>query len=115
MEAKSREIILYSTVDGKSPFIEWQESLKDPKTRTIIDKAVDKISRGLLTQKNSRSVGSGVSEFKDDSGSGYRLYFGQVSSIVVLLCGGDKSTQDQDIQKAKVYWADYEERESTNQ
>ena len=47
--------------------------------------------------------------------SGYRLYFGQVDlAIVLLLCGGDKSSQDRDIQKAKKYWLDYEERESTN-
>jgi putative addiction module killer protein len=41
-------------------------------------------------------------------GSGYRIYFGQDGDVlVILLCGGDKSTQQKDIEKARVYWADY--------
>src|SRR3712207_7725549 len=49
-----------------------------------------------------------------DYGSGYRVYFGQIgSTIVLLLCGGDKSTQDQDIRRAIEYWTDYRDRKST--
>ena len=45
-------------------------------------------------------------------GSGYRIYFGQIGlTVVLLLCGGDKSTQNKDILKAKEYWQDYEQRE----
>ncbi len=44
-------------------------------------------------------------------GPGYRAYFGMVSRVVVLLlCGGDKRTQDADIRTAKRYWRDYKER-----
>ncbi|MEY3869481.1 MAG: hypothetical protein RLZZ338_3372 [Cyanobacteriota bacterium] len=55
-----------------------------------------------------RSLGEGLFELKIDYGPGYRLYFGQIASIIViLLCGGDKSTQDRDIEKAREYWRDY--------
>ncbi|GAB4194869.1 MAG: hypothetical protein Fur006_40860 [Coleofasciculaceae cyanobacterium] len=63
-----------------------------------------------------RSVGEGVYELRIDYGPGYRVYFGQVgTTIVLLLCGGDKSTQVADIRKAKEYWADYEKRENADQ
>jgi putative addiction module killer protein len=53
-------------------------------------------------------VGEGVFELKIDFAAGYRVYFGQDGKIiVVLLCGGDKSSQDADIKRAKQYWKDY--------
>jgi putative addiction module killer protein len=62
---------------------------------------------------NCRFVGEGVYELKIDYGGGYRIYFGQVGiKIILLLCGGDKSTQDQDIQQAKKYWKDYRSLEN---
>jgi len=65
---------------------------------------------------NSKSVGEGVCELKIDFGPGYRVYFGQLgSTIVLLLCGGDKSTQEQDIRKAYEYWKEYGERENANE
>ena len=59
---------------------------------------------------NSRSVGSGVYELRLHFGSGYRIYFGEVGdTVVLLLCGGDKSSQARDIRRAKTYWLDYKE------
>ena len=114
MEVKPKKIQRYIAANGESPFAQWLESISDLKTQTKIDQAQDKIRRGLLTKKNSEAVGSGVSEFKIDYGAGYRIYFGQIGSLVILLWGGDKSTQNRDILKAKEYWADYEEREGSN-
>lgn len=55
-----------------------------------------------------RSVGEGVCELKIDYGPGYRIYFGQVgTTIILLLCGGDKSTQEQDMSLAIEYWHEY--------
>jgi putative addiction module killer protein len=57
---------------------------------------------------NTRALGSGVSELKIDFGPGYRVYFGEDGpKIVVLLLGGDKSSQERDIEKAKAFWEDY--------
>jgi putative addiction module killer protein len=62
-----------------------------------------------------RSLGAGVYELKIDYGPGYRIYFGQIGlTVVLLLCGGDKSSQDQDISQAKKYWRDYERTQSAN-
>ena len=56
-----------------------------------------------------KSVAEGICELKIKHSPGYRVYFGQVGTVIVLLlCGGDKSTQDEDIEKAKKYWRDYE-------
>jgi putative addiction module killer protein len=52
-----------------------------------------------------------VSELRIAHGSGYRVYFGRVgTTVIVLLCGGDKSTQVADIEKAQAYWADDQRR-----
>jgi putative addiction module killer protein len=54
------------------------------------------------------SLGAGVLELKIDYGPGYRVYFGQVGTkLVILLCGGDKSSQAEDIRRAIEYWGDY--------
>jgi len=60
---------------------------------------------------NVKPVGQGVGELRGQFGSGYRVYFVQHrEDIVVLLCGGDKSSQSDDIETAKLYWSDYKRR-----
>ena len=60
-----------------------------------------------------KSVGEGVSELRVDYGPGDRIYFGQKGlTLVVLLCGGDKRTQDRDIRLAKKYWHEFKASES---
>ena len=55
-----------------------------------------------------RSVGEGVFELRFHFGAGYRIYFGEVdNTIVLLLCGGDKSSQARDIDRAKAYWMEH--------
>ncbi|KYC39817.1 addiction module killer protein [Scytonema hofmannii PCC 7110] len=106
MEAQPRDVQRYITPDGKVPFDEWFYQLGDIKAKSIIGKSLDRLSFGNLG--NYRSVGGGVCELKIDSGLGYRIYFGQIgTTIILLLCGGDKSTQDRDIVKAIEYWKDY--------
>jgi putative addiction module killer protein len=61
---------------------------------------------------DSKSVGEGVTELRVDYGPGYRVYFAREGqTLVILLCGGDKRTQEKDIQRAKQYWNDYKQRE----
>ena len=60
-----------------------------------------------------KSVGEGVCELRVDYGPGYRIYFGQRGqTLVVLLCAGDKRSQDRDIRLAKQYWQEFKVRES---
>lgn len=113
MEAQPREIVLYVTDDGQCPFERWLEALRDGLGRARIRKRLDRIELGNLG--DVKPVGEGVLEFRIDYGPGYRVYFAQVgSSIILLLCGGDKSTQTQDISRAKQYWIDFQERSDAN-
>jgi putative addiction module killer protein len=90
--------------NGLVPLAIWVRSSK-------IEQRLDLVCLGNLG--NFRSVGEGVCELKIDYCPGYRVYFAQIgATIVLLLCGGDKGTQDRDIRKAKEYWIDYEQREN---
>jgi len=110
MEVHPREIRIYVTTDERSPFSEWRDSLRDRRARAKIRARLDRVEEGNLG--DYKSVGQGVFELRIDYGSGYRLYFGQEgSTIIILLCGGDKSTQAQDIRKAQEYWEDYRSRD----
>ncbi|WP_286824844.1 type II toxin-antitoxin system RelE/ParE family toxin [Microcystis sp. LSC13-02] len=106
MATQPREIERYVTADGQIPFDNWFDSIRVSKTQTIISKRLDRVRMGNLG--DYRSVGGGVFELRIDYGRGYRIYFGQVgTTIVLLLCGGDKSTQIKDIRQAQEYWRDY--------
>lgn len=105
-EAHLKHIELHVTLDGKTPFTEWLEALKDIKARAKVRVRLDRLRLGNMG--DCQPVGAGVSELRIDFGPGYRLYFGQEGTrSVVLLWGGDKSTQKADIEKAQTYWADY--------
>lgn len=106
MESKQRIVLTYKTEIGYIPFNDWLEGLKDQKTRVIIRTRINRVRLGLFG--DVKSVGEGVYELRIATGSGYRVYFGQDGeTIVILLCGGDKSSQNRDIEKAKIYWQDY--------
>ncbi|MBC6474199.1 MAG: type II toxin-antitoxin system RelE/ParE family toxin [Hormoscilla sp. GM102CHS1] len=114
MEVRPREIRRYITPDGKITFAEWFDSLRDRKAKAKIKERLKRVSFGNLG--DHRSVGESVFELRINYGPGYRVYFGQTgSTIVLLLCGGDKSTQQQDIRKAKEYWTDYEQSENSEE
>jgi putative addiction module killer protein len=110
MEVQPREIKNYLTPDGSNPFDDWFDSLRDRKAKAKIRARLDRLEEGNLG--DYKSVGEGVCELRIDYGSGYRIYFGQEGlKIIIILCGGDKSTQTQDISKAKEYWEDYRSRD----
>lgn len=106
MAVKPREIQRYLTPDGKIPFDEWFDNLRDTKAKDKIVVRLERVKLGNLG--DYRSVGQGVYELRIDFGPGYRIYFGQSgTTIVLLLCGGDKSSQQQDISQALEYWKAY--------
>jgi putative addiction module killer protein len=100
MEAQPQEVVLYVTEDDDCPFELWLDVLRDRQARARIKKRLDRVSLGNLG--DFKPVGEGVLELRIDYGPGYRVYFAQAdTTIVLLLCGGDKSTQDQDILNAQ--------------
>ena len=81
-------------------FVEWLRQLRDERARARINVRLRRLAAGNAGQV--RSVGGGVAELKIDYGPGYRVYFTRCGTeIVVLLCGGDKSSQSSDIEAAK--------------
>ena len=81
-------------------FTTWINELKDETIRGVIVARIKRLERGLMG--DVKPVGSGVSELRIHFGSGWRLYFTQRGTqIIVLLVGGSKRTQKKDIQRAK--------------
>ena len=106
MEVSAREVEVYVRPDGSSPFNDWLASLRDHQARARIRTRINRVRLGNLG--DCEPVGDGVLELKIDYGPGYRVYFGQVGmKLVILLCGGDKSSQAEDIRRAIEYWEDY--------
>lgn len=81
-------------------FKRWRNSLEDKLTRAIIATRLDRLSIGL--EGDSKSVGDGIRELRIHFGSGFRIYFTKIEDkIVLLLCAGNKSSQNKDISLAK--------------
>ena len=100
---------MYETADGKRPFDEWLDSLKDRITLARIASRLNRVVLGNLG--DVKLVAGGLSELRLVFGSGYRIYFAQEGGrIILLLCGGDKGSQERDIRTAKVYLEDYRRR-----
>jgi len=104
----SIDILKYETVDGTVPLDEWLSGLRDRRAKARVLIRLDRLQLGL--EGHWRSVGDGIRELKIPEGKGYRVYYAwDRPTIVMLLCGGDKATQNADIEKAKTYWRDYNE------
>jgi putative addiction module killer protein len=87
------------TLKQTETFQKWRETIKDSKVRAGIASRLDRMSFGLFG--DVKPVGSGVCEMRIHIGPGFRVYYKQIGgSIIVLLCGGDKSMQSKDIKKA---------------
>jgi putative addiction module killer protein len=100
----------YLDVGGRSLFAKWFEGLNAPAAAKVTT-ALVRIEHGNLS--NTKSVGSGVYEYRIDFGPGYRIYFGKDGeTIVILLGGGAKKHQDKDIQTAQYHWNDYKRRKT---
>lgn len=87
------------TIKQTPEFELWLNGLKDGLTRVRLAKRLDKAKRGILG--DVEPVGAGVSEMREHFGPGWRMYYVQQGeTIIVMLGGGDKSTQRADIQHA---------------
>lgn len=98
------EIELYALPSGKEPFTEWESHLSRD-VQAIVSARLARIRSGNFG--DSKSISNGVYELRIQYGPGYRIYYGKRGkTIIILLCGGDKSTQKRDIRKAKEFWED---------
>lgn len=81
-------------------FSDWTRWVKDPIARKAILQRIDRVATGYFGE--CKAVGNGVSEMKVRLGKGYRIYYTiKDKTVVVLLCGGNKSTQSKDVALAK--------------
>jgi len=81
-------------------FANWLDNLRDIRVRARVLVRIERLAAGLAG--DVRPVGEGISELRVDYGPGYRVYFKRTGrELVVLLVGGDKRTQSQDIERAK--------------
>ncbi len=107
----NEHIRYYMTPAGKEPFVEWVNDLKDSSVQSRIERRLERILLG--NYGDCEPVGGGIFELKLHFCPGYRIYFAeQNETIIVLLCGGDKSSQRKDIKKAKIYWQEFKGRKS---
>lgn len=103
------ELRYYQTAGGRIPFREWEYALADIRRSRAILSRLRRLRLGLFG--DCEPVGEGVLEMRIDLGPGYRGYFFRSGRrVILLLCGGDKNTQTRDIETAKRYGRDYEQR-----
>ena len=90
-------------------FRKWRTKLEDERARALIASRLDRLAYGHAG--DARPVGDGISELRIHYGPGYRIYFGKdLQRLVILIGGGTKKRQDNDIATAQVCWADYKRR-----
>ncbi len=99
---QQKELRYYIDAKSKAPFFEGLNSINDHTTKARIKQWVNRLVLGLYG--DCKSISKNLWELRLDFGSGYRIYFTeQGDEIILLLCGGNKSTQQRDIERAKSY------------
>jgi len=101
------EIKHYISDDGRDVFADWRDRVKDSKARIAIDRRIYRAELGNFG--DHKPCREGVWELRIDVGPGYRVYYAQAGqTVVLLLCGGIKRSQDADISKACECWKDWQ-------
>ncbi|MGH8763374.1 MAG: type II toxin-antitoxin system RelE/ParE family toxin [Nitrosospira sp.] len=105
------ELLRYQRGDGREPFTEWLDAMRDQVAQARIRIRLRQIQAGNFG--DCEPVGEGVTELRIHVGAGYRAYFGRHGkSVVILLCGGDKRSQPADIKQAKGLWMEWKRRQA---
>jgi len=103
------EIRHYVTSEERDLFLEWRRQLRDRKAAIAVDRRVNRMELGNFG--DHRFCCDGVWEQCIDVGPGYRVYYAIAGNqLILLLCGGGKRTQNEDIDRACSYWLDWQER-----
>ncbi len=104
-----QELRVYQQQDGTRHFAVWLAELTDRQARARIRTRLSRLALGNFG--DCKALYGGVSELRIDWGPGYRVYFARIgTAILLLLCAGDKTTQSQDIERAKTYLEDFRAR-----
>lgn len=104
------ELFRYQRNDGHEPVTTWLDSLRDKVAQARIRVRLRQIEAGNFG--DCEPVGDGVMELRVHVGAGYRVYCARHGkAVVILLCGGDKRSQQVDIKLAKEYWAEWKRRQ----
>ena len=94
-------------------FTKWMKKLKDTIAKAHINRRIDRLERG--NPGDVKPIGEGCSEMRIDYGHGYRVYYKDTGrKIIIILFGGDKSAQQEDINKAKRLAREVEEEDNEN-
>ena len=113
-EAQPYTIEMLVTPAGTVPFEAWLRRLRDTQARARIRARLARVRLGNLG--DTHPVGGGVWELRLDYGPGYRVYYARSGpATLLLLSGGDKTTQDRDIRQAQADFADYQHRRQHEQ
>lgn len=105
------ELLRYQREDGRIPFAEWLEALRDKVAQARIRVRLRQVQAGNFG--DSEPVGEGVIELRIHVGAGYRVYCARHGkTVVLLLCGGDKGSQAADIKRAKELWSEWKRRQA---
>ena len=95
-------------------FKKWMKTLKDTMVKARIDHRIDRLSRG--NPGDVQPIGEGCSEMRIDYGPGYRVYYKEIrKENIIILCGGDKSSQQNAIANAKKLAHEEEEEDNENE
>jgi len=101
-----KTVLIFKTADSKEPFWDWLFSLRDKTLRNRIEARIERLKHGNY---GDHKRFDGIIELRLDFGKGYRVYCAEEGNkIVILLTGGDKSSQDKDIKEALEYWRAYQ-------
>lgn len=100
----------YLTADEQDDlYLKWLTRLRDRQAKVAVIRRVNRVEQGNFG--DHKFCRDGVWELRVDVGAGYRVYYAQTGQrIVLLLCGGDKRTQNTDIDRAVSYWQDWQRR-----
>lgn len=105
---RQKKVIVYADENDNEPYNSWIDGLRDKRNQQRIRTRARRLEQGLYG--DCEPVGEGISELRMFFGPGYRVYFAEdADNIVILLCGGDKDSQNRDIKSAKEYWKDYKD------
>jgi putative addiction module killer protein len=104
-----REVITYVDRNDNEPFTKWLNNLRDAVGRRHILRRMQKLKQGIYG--DHKLLGQGLCELRIFFGPGYRVYTGEHGNKIVILLGGDKDSQQSDIQRARDYWQEYKNHE----